>query len=309
MSTSKERLRRIARPVLTIAGLAVIAWMAWANRQELTAAFQMMSPRDFLVAVAAGLAFMACQGLLFALLAEKLGVAISRREAVAAYLITQPGKYLPGKVWTAVMQAMYVGSEKSLACIVWVNLELFLIACTQMAALGIACLFGGVLAWALAITTGLAFSCLVTATNSHRVLALLFRRLAIPAAGEPGCPVARRTRAAANLLTNLGLMGLNLLASLLVIQAAIPGLGLGDYLPIAAVFYLAFTASFLALPVPAGIGVREAATVAIGAALLPEVPSSTLVVVALVARCWQLTLDASSFGAGLLLRGGIPPRT
>lgn len=309
MNTRKERLRRIARAVLAIAGLAVIAWMAWANRQELADAFRMMSPWDFLVAVAAGLAFMACQGLLFALLAAKVGIDVGRREAITAYLITQPGKYLPGKVWIAVMQAMYVGSRRSLIRIAWANFELFLIACTQMVALGIACLFGSALAWALAIAAGLAFSCLVTATNGHRVLAFLFRRLTIPAVGEPGGRDARRPGTAANLITNLSLMGLNLLASLLVIRAALPELGLGAYLPIAAVFYLAFTASFLAFPVPAGIGVREAATVAIGATLLPEVPSSTLVVVALVARCWQLTLDASSFGAGVLLRGRIPPQS
>lgn len=244
---------------------------------------------------------MGCQGFLFALLMEKLGIPASRGRLIAAYLVTQPGKYLPGKVWPAIMQTLYVGSGKEIARTTWANIELFVIMAIQMVALGAACMFHGTAAWPLPVIAGLLISFLVTISPSHRSLGALYRKAASRVQDVEGREEASSSHVTVSLLTNVGLLSLNLAASLLVIWATIPGQGIQDYMQIAAVFYFAFIASSLAIPVPAGIGVREAATITLGAVMLPDVPSGTLILVALVARFWQIMLDVGSFGIGLVL--------
>src|SRR5690606_16834214 len=99
-----------------------------------------------------------------------------RRESIAAYLVTQLGKYMPGKVWPAVMQTFYVGSGKEIGRIAWANIELFLITAIHMVSLGAACMLHGTSAWPLALAAGLMASFLITIGRSHRFFTPLFRR-------------------------------------------------------------------------------------------------------------------------------------
>jgi uncharacterized membrane protein YbhN (UPF0104 family) len=171
-----------------------------------------------------------------------------------------------------------------------------------MTALGAACLAAhsataAVALAVLGIVCGCCITLLPTAAAIRRLPPGFVRFLRVPVDAGIDQPPSLRNAFA----INAALVGLNLIASLSVLLAAGSSIPPGQHLNVLAVFYLGFAASFLAIPVPAGVGVREAAIVALGLVLAPQVGSPVLISVALLARCWQLSIDILSLGLGASL--------
>jgi glycosyltransferase 2 family protein len=72
-------------------------------------------------------------------------------------------------------------------------------------------------------------------------------------------------------------------------------------LPFTAVNALSFTAGYLAVPVPGGVGIRESAMTLL---LSPFVPAGVAAVIAVGARLWSVAAELLLVALGLLLRNG-----
>lgn len=286
-------------------GLAVLAAMAWMARHELAVAVRGISLPGFLGAVLLGILLTTLQGRLFHELLGKHGGRSRTRDVVAAFLVSQPGKYVPGKVWPALMQSLTLGRAHSLLGLGIANVEIVLLGMVQMTLLGAACLLFPHPLAVLALLAGVVVTTVQTVAPTAKLLGRmpdgLKRRLRLsPGATAPDHPVPLARAAWLNLAATLANVG----ASSSLLLAA------GELVPpdqiasILAVLYLGFAASFLVVPVPAGVGVREAATVGLGMLITPEVPATTLVAVSLLARAWQLAVDAGGFGLGVALLHG-----
>lgn len=303
--------RAALRSLLLLTGAAVLGWLGWTARDEFMRVLGSIEPGYFAAAVLIGTVFMLAQGWLFAMLLAKHGGGSRPMEVLAAFLASQPGKYIPGKIWQAVMQTLTLGRNHSLGSVAIANVELVLIGMVHMASLGGAALFFDrpVIALTL-LLAGIALAARITTMPSAALIARLPTRLSRALQPTGTGTVDNPMTVPAALGASLLLALLNLVAALGVLVSAGGAVVPSQYAGILAVFYLGFAASFLALPVPAGLGVREVATVALGLVLSPQIDSHTLISVALLARCWQLATDMICLGVGatMLALSGATPR-
>jgi len=295
--------RRVYRIALLLCGAVVLTWLAWEARNDLQRVLASTHPSVFVAAVALGVLFMAAQGMLFSRLMTKHGSQNETGNLVAAFLLSQPGKYIPGKIWSPVMQSFALKQETSFAGIAIANMELAAIAIIQTTALGVACLRPG---------SPLVITCALAAALSLSIAVMMLPTAMLIARASPRLTTMLRIRPPGNGYRNTPLreaialagvtLGANFLASWCVLSAAGSVIPSGAHAPILSSLYLGFATSMLAIPVPAGIGIREAATAGVGAYIAPGIPNSLIISIALLARCWQLAVDGTCLGVGAMLQ-------
>lgn len=291
---------------LALLGLVLLVFLAWQSRHELAQVAGNVRTGLLVAAIAAGVALNALQGVYFALLMRKNGSAASTADCVSAFLVGQPGKYVPGKVWAPLIQQAALGRPGQLASIGTANVELALVVLVQMTCLGIACLalpHPAVLLAALAagVAAGAVALRLQWAAPLVRRIPFLNRRAGVMAQARAGHGASRMQA----LCTSAAVMAVTLLASWLVLASMGWPVDLQAQARMLGSVFLGFASSLLAFPVPVGLGVREAATAGFGAIAAPDVPAAMLVSVAIFARGWQLAVDVASLALGLALsRGG-----
>jgi glycosyltransferase 2 family protein len=81
--------------------------------------------------------------------------------------------------------------------------------------------------------------------------------------------------------------------------ASLAPVGVNALLPFTAVNALSFTAGYLAVPVPGGVGVRESAMTLL---LAPYLPAGVAAVVSVAARLWSIAAELLLVSLGLVLR-------
>ena len=290
------------RTLLALVGIAVLVWLSWHARTNLLRVLTSTSPTGIAFAVAAGIALNLFYGLQFDALLAKQGGGHDRHRRVAAYLLAQPGKYLPGKIWSAVMQSFALGRDSRLATIAIANIELTAIAIVQTTGLGVACLQPRspllvLTALVAASLATLAIALLPTVQWLVRIAPSLQRWLKLPAKSETLLPESH-TRL---LALAVAALACNFAASWCLLWAARAMVAPEQLLPLLATLYLGVAASLLALPVPAGLGVREAAVAGLGSLIAPDVAPTLVISIALLARCWQLLVDVTCLVIGWLL--------
>lgn len=304
MQVSSRLLNRKVsyRIALLLCGVVVISWLAWGASDDLAVVLKNVRLGYLLGAILIGIFFTFSYGVLFSQLMKKNGSKADTRDLVAAFFLSQPGKYIPGKIWPAIMQSLALKSPNSFAGIAIANVELVAIAITQMTTLGITCLWlhhplFSLISLVFGLTLSAAIILLPTTILLHRISSRLTTLLRV-------CPPEKCNQHSpfwSAFLLSGAAIGFNLTASLWVLFAAGPSINQEAYAPILAALYLAFAASLLVVPIPAGVGVREAATVGVGFMVAPEIPSAMFISIALLTRCWQLLVDAACLGLGTIM--------
>lgn len=279
-----------------VGGLFLLA-LAWGARATLADVFSSANLPLLALAVLLGVGQLLVQGLLFSRIAEKHGSSATQTAVVMAFLASQPGKYIPGKVWSVLVQRAALGHGARLVTVTLANLELTAVALIQMTTLGIACLaHGSPPVLTLSVAAGwLASAWIVQSEAAARALCY-FSPIRNALRLEPGRLQFQGISWPAALKLSAASMATMFLASWLVLAAmgtTIPWLLQAQVL---GTLFLGFAAGILAVIVPAGLGVREAATVVIGAATATSVQPELLVAVAVFARVWQLLVDLSGVG-------------
>lgn len=287
--------RRGLRKLSLVVAITLLAAIAWHSRTSLLTTLRSVEPLEFLVAVGLGVIFMMAQGILFATLLRKHGATASNAAVLFAFLISQPGKYVPGRVGSLFLQALHLTGKTSVGAVAFANLELMALGLLQMVTLGLAFLwsaFPAVVVFVLAAGIGVS-SWMLRANPVGRLLRrcpLIARKAGITSV-ETRSPVEWKYAVGLNLASFAG----NAVASACVLLAIGTSLPAGIFTPLLATLYLSFALSQLVLVVPAGLGVRESLAVTIGMwidlGLIPE----QLLSLALLARAWQLAVDAACF--------------
>lgn len=254
------------------------------------------------MATAAGVVFTMTQAALFAELMRKQCAAVPRRGLAAAFLLSQPGKYVPGKVWSPLLQAFVLRNAAPFGGIAIANVELAAIATLQVTALGVASLYArSPLVAGCALGTGLLTSALIAMLPTGRLISRTFPRLAstlkVASSGGP----EQRGRFSRMLWLCAAGIAANFVASYLVLVAAEATIPLSMRTVILGTLYLGFAVSMLAVPVPAGLGIREAAAAAIGSLAVPDVPASLIVSAAVFFRGWQIFVDLACLATGVAM--------
>lgn len=254
--------------------------------------------------VASGLAAvgaMVCSGLAWRVVLAGLGSRMPLLPAGTVFFVGQLGKYVPGSVWTAAIQAE-MGRRQSVPrtrMVLSYVIALLIALVTGVVAALLAFVGGDVVGQAGLMPLLMAVALAVTATLvrpqwANATLASVARRLGRPAPQLDLPPTALAGAVALNFLVWC-LFGLHVWA-----LAEPMGAGLDSLPRVTGAMALAFVTGLVVVPLPAGAGVREGVLVAL---LAGSIGPAAALTVSLVSRLVLLVVDIVLAAAFLVGRG------
>jgi uncharacterized membrane protein YbhN (UPF0104 family) len=287
--------------VLLAVALGFVAVALWRNWSAVRADLALLSWPDLLASGLIGALAVLLTGSAWRVLLGGLGHRVPLVPAMRLFTSGQLGKYVPGSVWVAAIQAEL---GRSLRIPRPVNVLSYLaavvIAIASGGLVGLLALLGsargqvGGLALALAGAGALAVLVLVRPRAVNAAIRWAAARLGRPL---PEVAISGRALAGAFALSCAGWLLFGLHAWLL---ARPLGAGATDLAAVTGAFALAFVAGLLLVPLPAGAGVREGVLVGI---LAGPLGSAGALTVALVSRLLLVVVDLVLAGAFGVLRG------
>lgn len=277
---SRPALLALAGGLIGIVGLAFVARSVYTQRSELGDALADASVGWLAVAWACGLAGMVAIGVLWILIARHSGGVVPAGKGMRWFFVGQLGKYVPGGVWPVVGTgelAVRGGVDRPTAYSSTI-VSMFATYAAAVMVGGLAALpFGG---WYTVLGAGALVGTAVGLwlVGHGRVARLLARaKLRLPARRELVGQVARHGAVWV-------LMGLATWCTIHAIGGTV------NPVRVVAMTALAWTAGFVIVGVPGGIGVRESIFIALLSGPLGEGDATA---VALVARLVSILADLS----------------
>lgn len=228
------------------------------------------------------------------------GHRLTVRQAFVMIAIPSLGKYVPGKVTSMAGQAMIARSYgvplAASAAVLLLTTGLGILAALLLGAAALAAAGRGPLAWIAGVALAAVLAGIAAAPSAYGALTNRLLRLGRRPPLEIGLARADMVRVQAAMLAYQGMLTLGLaLASLGFVD-----LGLQSLACVFGASLLAWTAGFVAVFAPAGLGVREAVFFAL---LSPAYGSGIAALLALVMRPCQIVVDIAVGGAGIALLG------
>ena len=288
---------------LAAVGLALAgSWAVWDDLRASGLSGWRVRPLWLAAAVGCEVAALCASGVVWAWLFRTAGGRAGVPDAAAAWLGSNLGRYIPGKIWQVTGLVAYVRGRGDSGATAFATLIAFQAAILATgAALALAVLgtraFEGLGGWPL-IAGGLALAATLTPPVLRFVIRLGRRVLRETAEGGDAEPDGKMLcRAVVGSLLIWPLHGLGFLALL-------EGLVLENPVGFAAalgVFAGSYVVGYLALVAPGGLIVREGAIVGLLAAAT-AIPAGPAAALALAARLWTTTAELLSFSLICLVR-------
>lgn len=234
-------------------------------------------------------------------LLSDLGSDLAVRPSVGVFFVGQLGKYLPGSVWSFLLQAQLgrkyqVPRARALVTLV-LSAGLAIATALTLSVFAISPLLGswGPVAWLLVLgPLALLMAVPRVMTWLSNTLLRIMRR---PMLDQPiiarQIPWAIAWSVVSWLLFGLQLWGL---------ASSLGELSFRNYLLVTGVFALAMSAGFIAFVLPSGVGVREAVIVA---GLAPILPTGPALAFALTSRLIFTVADVSSALIAVVIARGV----
>lgn len=283
----RSRQLRIA---LTVAALLALLGVVWQQRELVVQTVAATDKAAFVVAVLLALLANVLIALPFRLFLRQHGTEVSCLLASKLQLVSQVGKYIPGKVLSLMMQAQVIGLG-SLPVLAFVAVETILFQMLTLATAGFALvlLFERPVAAIATLVLGIA------ATGMASRLALISRagRAVGAALGrlpdgnrESVHPVGALAFAACSIA-----QAVVYFSFCVMLLSAVTELDHRDLVVCSASIMLSWVIGSVVFLVPAGIGVRELGFVALAEAFGTSLPTHTLVSIAVLMRVALLASD------------------
>lgn len=286
--------RRILRKFLLCCGLAVIAYIVFYSWGDLLKLGASMHWGYFALGTVLAIGNNAIASELQRALYHKHGVCFDRRTGFTLYFYSQLSKYIPGKIWMIVYQAMMLGSRSTplIAFLVNVELMLTLILITVFCATTLLAWQISAVASTALLIAGIGISSLGIKIHIFPRLVGLLRRSSKITQGntltkQPSLKILRLVS-----LFFLSWLVVNYVMLHLAFQ-----LSLNHALYIAAWLGLAWAISVFAFLVPGGIGIKEAVFVYIAQYFEIDQSMTMLASIAVMTRLATIVQELS--GAGL----------
>ena len=300
-SWRSRRVRAVVGWSIAIALLAVIGWRLSRDWEQIREADISLAPAPLVVSVLLLATYMVARALLWHLLTLMLHTAIPGPRAVTAWLVSQLGKYLPGKVFLYAGRVLFYVREGRQVGPVTLGFTVELIGTfaasflTVLLALATGSLadvgdyrwvFAGALVALLVLLHPASLSAAV------RVVARVIRR---PPVDVP-LTYPQTLSFVALYVVTWGVFGV---AFFFLVRSIYP-IEPESILALAAAFSFASMVGMLAIVVPSGLGVREGLLVVFLSTLMP-VPVAILV--SLLARVWFTVVELAAAGISYLVGG------
>lgn len=289
-ATWMKTARYSALVLITMVSLAFV-WLQVVEAGRFDRA-QLLPIRSMLWLLASMLLALATMSLAAAFFARTLRVSAAWRVG-AVYLYSQVAKYVPGRVWNIAFQKLHMPDQQNWATLVSANLKLFaMLVITKMIAAGLAILLmhEWFFAAAALVVASIALPSIIWRSWSGLCAMLGWFRILPGESREYGVGLG---------LVLFALVALSF-SSWMSLYAGAFAIPVHQSLGLVFVSLMAWLAG-LASVLPAGLGVREAAYIALRPEFL-ALPDATLMTsLAIATRLWLLAIDFLAAVIGLLV--------
>jgi uncharacterized membrane protein YbhN (UPF0104 family) len=278
--------------------VAMLVWALASNWGEVSAALAQIGWAPLALASVAACVALGFNTLSWRAVMRAVGLNAPLRGAAAVFLISQPGKYVPGAVWPVLAQAEFAKEHQVSRAKALTGSIVAMVVGVAMAgivgAVGLTVAAPGSLVdywWALAVAVGLVV--LITPPVLHRVVALALK---VTRRGHEAVAIDGRSLALCAAWSLLNWLALGVHAWILLTPLATDS---PTFALAAGSFALSWLVGFLVVVAPAGLGAREAALVVMlaGVATAPQA-----LAVALLSRFAMTIADAVGLAVGVALR-------
>ena len=282
---------RKTRSALGITASALILWLAWRYRSELFALACNANLPLLILSIALGILANYLTGLPFMLFLAQHGIHVDFRTAGWLQLAAQVTKYIPGKVWSAVLQAHLSGIHR-VGGIFLAGFDASIFLMLTLSGLGIALLVAQ-LTWLGALAACIVSFAAVSFISSRALLAKLASRLSAKRTGEEPTPMPTGGPhlSAASFAASSLLHATVHTASIVMFLMATTNFDSQSLLVATASILLAWVIGNLAIIVPSGLGVREITFIGLSQVLAVPAEIETLAAVAVLVRLAQIVQD------------------
>ena len=314
-----DRWKRLALAVFLLAALLFILlalqgqWSAFAELGRSKSGTWIARPGWLLAALGLGTVNLLGMAALWTWLARRLGEDIRYPEGVAAWVGSNLGRYIPGKVWQLAGLAAFMrgtGRSGSVALVSALVFQIVVLVSGIAAALltlgnRIGDAFGG----SILLPVGLAVALALTLhpTILRRATAALAKLLRED--GPTVSSLIERERPTGGAYS--WMLGVALLlawwvygAGLWFLVAGVSEAPVSDIRTLTGIFAASYVAGYLAIVTPGGLIVREGAMTLLLTAATP-LPAAAAVGIAVLARLWTIASELAAFGIAVLMRGGL----
>jgi len=304
LGTAAFLLAALAAVALALSG----GWAAWGDFETAGMSGWRVRPLWLAAAVGCEVAALCASGMIWAWMFRRAGGRAGVPEAAAAWLGSNLGRYLPGKIWQVTGLVAYVrarGDSGAAALTTLIAFQAAIVVTGVALALAVlgAGAFEGVDWWPL-VAGGMALAAALSPPVLRFVARLgrrLLRETEDAGAGEPDGGMLCRAVAGSLLVWPLHGLGFLALLEGLVLENTI------GFPAALGVFTGSYVVGYLALVAPGGLVVREGAVVGLltAATAIPAGPAAAL---ALAARLWTTLAELTAFGLALAVRrsAGVP---
>ncbi|WP_419859983.1 hypothetical protein [Candidatus Palauibacter sp.] len=292
---------------LAAVGLALSgSWAAWEDLRASGLSGWRVRPLWLAAAVGCEVAALCASGVVWAWLFRTAGGSVRVPEAAAAWLGSNLGRYLPGKIWQVGGLVAYVRGRGDSGATAFATLIAFQAATVATGgALALAVLgsrtFEALGRWPL-LVGGIALAAGLTPPVLRFVMRLgrrLLRETREHGDAEPDGKMLWRAVAGSLLIWPLHGLGFLVLLEGLVLENTV------GFPAALGVFAGSYVVGYLALVAPGGLVVREGAMVSL-LSLAAAIPAGPAAALALAARLWTTAAELLSFGLICLLRSVWP---
>lgn len=290
-SKAKIPFFKIARTLLMISGILFIAVLISQSWEEIRDIFQGIKLGFFVLSV-----LIACTGnlvlsILFSHSLGKYGCEITPRMTNKLFFYGQIAKYVPGKIWSIVLQKSFLEKAGSTGAILFSNIDLLIVSITINATIALCLiLFNISFVFVLLIyVIGVIVCLIVTKTRymytAARFILTKFRRL------EKDPPLRKDTLSNTSIVLSYCAIWFFYLTAWFLVLSVSFGLSVREASVYIAFLCLSWIVGILAFFVPAGMGVREGVFIALARYVGIDASLETLAAIAVITRLWLITQE------------------
>jgi uncharacterized membrane protein YbhN (UPF0104 family) len=300
-SWRSRRVRSVVGWTVALGLLGAITWRLVQDWEQVREADVSLAPAPLLISVGLLAVYMVARAFLWHLLTLMLNTAIPVAQAVMAWMVSQLGKYLPGKVFLYAGRVLFYVREGRPAGPVTLAFTVELVGTfaasilTVLLALATGSLVDvGEYRW---LFVGALVALLVVL--HPRVLGAAVRLVARVLRRQPFPVPLTYPQSLAFIAVYVLTWGVFGVAFFFLVRSLYP-IEPGSVVALAASFSFASMVGMLAIVVPSGLGVREGLLVVFLSTLMP-VPVAILV--SLIARVWFTAVELAAAGVSYLVGG------
>ena len=284
----KFTLLKIIRTFLLILGFLFIAILISHSWEEIQHVLKETKPWLFVLSILCAFTGNLILSILFRNSLKKYGCEITARMTNKLFFYGQIAKYVPGKIWSIVFQKSFIEKAGSTGAILFSNIDLMIVSVTINATIAFCLILFKISFVCVLVMFVIGVTVCLIVTKSRYMYTVARFILSKFRLFEKNPPLRQDTLSNTFIVLSYCAIWFFYLTAWFLVLSASFGLSIREATVYIAFLGLSWIVGILAFFVPAGMGIREGAFIALARYAGIDAPLETLAALAVITRLWLI---------------------